>query len=436
MADEAKSEQPDDREPTPERQAELRAAYEANAKAGRAPYASVHVRSRGELQWIAQERHWRAYPSAIEEDANQSTSMRSRIDGAGLRGVYLANVNLSGASLMVCDFSNANLLHTNLSGADLFGTNLSGATLDGANLHGAKLMSTDLRSTQLVNADLTNAGFFLASLSGANLIGANLVGASLVRARLDGDTDLTDAHMDAHTSLADVKWGSVSLSRVRWADANTLGDEDAARQPNYPNGRQKDNATRLADYQNAVVAYRQVSTVLRSLGLNEHADRYAYRAQLVQRQVLWRQAFLRQEGRRIGLLQRFRKLAAYLGSGLLDLIAGYGYQPLRSLATYIATIAFFAILYWSVTNDVSLTHGLFTQVIIWLGMTPPPPTSQHLQGYEAVVVSMTSFHGRGFFQPTQSPGDKVAILAAIEAAIGLLLEITFIATFTQRFFAR
>ena len=49
---------------------------------------------------------------------------------------------------------------------------------------------------------------------------------------------------------------------------------------------------------------------------------------------------------------------------------------------------------------------------------------------------MLSFRGRGFFQPTQSPGDKVTILAAIEAAIGLLLEITFIATFTQRFFAR
>jgi hypothetical protein len=49
---------------------------------------------------------------------------------------------------------------------------------------------------------------------------------------------------------------------------------------------------------------------------------------------------------------------------------------------------------------------------------------------------MTSFHGRDFFQPTQSPGGKVAILAAIEAALGLLLEIAFIATFTQRFFAR
>jgi hypothetical protein len=63
-----------------------------------------------------------------------------------------------------------------------------------------------------------------------------------------------------------------------------------------------------------------------------------------------------------------------------------------------------------------------------------PP--QHLQGYEAIALSMSSFHGRGFYWPTQSPGDKVAILGAIEATIGLFIEITFIATFTQRFFAR
>jgi hypothetical protein len=43
-------------------------------------------------------------------------------------------------------------------------------------------------------------------------------------------------------------------------------------------------------------------------------------------------------------------------------------------------------------------------------------------------------HGRGFFQPVQSLGDPVAILAAGEAVIGLLIEISFIATFTQRFF--
>jgi hypothetical protein len=50
---------------------------------------------------------------------------------------------------------------------------------------------------------------------------------------------------------------------------------------------------------------------------------------------------------------------------------------------------------------------------------------------------VTSFHGRGFF-----PGgglaldDPITILAAIEAILGLFIEITFIATFTQRFFAR
>jgi hypothetical protein len=35
-----------------------------------------------------------------------------------------------------------------------------------------------------------------------------------------------------------------------------------------------------------------------------------------------------------------------------------------------------------------------------------------------------------------SLGDTLAPLAAGEAIIGLLIEITFIATFTQRFFAR
>jgi hypothetical protein len=47
---------------------------------------------------------------------------------------------------------------------------------------------------------------------------------------------------------------------------------------------------------------------------------------------------------------------------------------------------------------------------------------------------MLDLHGRGFFQPVQSLGNPVAILAAAEAIIGLLIEISFIATFTQRFF--
>jgi hypothetical protein len=59
---------------------------------------------------------------------------------------------------------------------------------------------------------------------------------------------------------------------------------------------------------------------------------------------------------------------------------------------------------------------------------------QPVNWYEALVLSVSAFHGRGFFQPLQNPGDPVAILAAAEAVIGLLIEISFIATFTQRFF--
>jgi len=54
--------------------------------------------------------------------------------------------------------------------------------------------------------------------------------------------------------------------------------------------------------------------------------------------------------------------------------------------------------------------------------------------YESFVVSLTAFHGRGFFATTFQPGDPQAGFAALEAVIGLLIEISFIATFTQRFF--
>jgi hypothetical protein len=66
-----------------------------------------------------------------------------------------------------------------------------------------------------------------------------------------------------------------------------------------------------------------------------------------------------------------------------------------------------------------------------------PFTGVHFEPLGALIFSVTSFHGRGF-----SPGEAVSltntvtVLAAGEALISLLIEITFTATFTQRFFAR
>jgi hypothetical protein len=50
------------------------------------------------------------------------------------------------------------------------------------------------------------------------------------------------------------------------------------------------------------------------------------------------------------------------------------------------------------------------------------------------VFSMTSFHGRGFFPGGIGLDDPLTVLAALEAFVGLLIEVTFIATLTQRLF--
>jgi hypothetical protein len=141
--------------------------------------------------------------------------------------------------------------------------------------------------------------------------------------------------------------------------------------------------------------------------LNEDADRFAYQAQVLQREVL----------------RRHGRLGAWIGSWLLDRVAGHGYKPGRTLVAYLVTVLGFAALLLLAGNGL-LTFGL------------PPSQYTSLPWYEALILSVSSFHGRGFFQPLNSPGDPVAILAAIEAIFGLFIEVSFIATFTQRFFAR
>lgn len=60
----------------------------------------------------------------------------------------------------------------------------------------------------------------------------------------------------------------------------------------------------------------------------------------------------------------------------------------------------------------------------------------HLSWDEALVLSLSSFHGRGFFTQTLTLGDPYARLAVAEAVLGLFVEVSLIATFTQRFFGK
>jgi hypothetical protein len=107
----------------------------------------------------------------------------------------------------------------------------------------------------------------------------------------------------------------------------------------------------------------------------------------------------------------------------LDLIAGHGYKPAHSLYTYLGVLFGFAFLFFLAGNG-------------WLTFGLGASQYQNLPWYEALILSVSSFHGRGFFQPLQTLGDPVAIIASVEAVFGLFIEVAFIATFTQRFFAR
>lgn len=334
---------------------------------------------------------------AILEDANLRSA---HLEGANLREAHLERAFLEKSNLADASLGFAHLERTNLRKANLKGASLQYTHIEGANLSQAYLSMTCLEYAHLEGANLSGV-----HLEGANLRCAHLQGSNLSDAILDSATNLKDIILTDNkfgsTSLAGVHWGDADLSVIDWAQMKVLGDELQAHQMKIGQGVTKYTSTRLEEYRTAMRANRLLATVLRNQGLNEEADYFAYRAQMLQREV-WR---------------RDRKFVKYIGSWFLYLIAGYGYRPLRSLIIYVCVVMGFAVGYYE------LTHNFQAQ---------PYP----LTWYEALILSVSSFHGRGFFQPLQSLGDPVAILASIEAVIGLFIEISFIATFTQRYFGR
>ncbi len=302
----------------------------------------------------------------------------------------------------------------------------------------ATLRRVHMEEVNLFRASLKNTYLRQAHLEQANLRGTQLEGAYLFEAHLEG-ADLRNAFFDSATNLeritlgekkfgfaqlADVHWGDVNLSVVNWASMKRLGDEHRARQREIVRGTRTvgEKAKRLEDYSAAVRANRQLANTMRAQGMNEEAVRYAYRAQTLQRKVLWRQVLWGRveslppdmvPGRLQLAVQelwlRARKFGGYIFSWFLDILAGYGYKPGRSVLIYLLMILGFATCY----------H--------FIG---------HLSPSEALIFSVTSFHGRGFLPGPFALGSPVTGLAALEAVIGLFIEISFIATFTQRFFGR
>lgn len=423
------------------------------------PFRGIRL-SRADVEWLlATHDNGRGPVDWDSEKLPDTFFMRKGLDlrGADLRGAYLNNlplacllggdlmeygpktdiqheieaIHLEGASLVFTHLEGAILSHSHLEGANLYGAYLERALLTGTHLEEAMMDTVQLKQAKLwqahlekvrtkasfERAQLSNARLDAANLGGANLRNANLYqthlegadltlahleGAHLSKAFFDGETSLDKVHMsddkDGAFYLADIHWSDVNVEVVDWQTVSVLGDEPVAEKRRLFHRRAKPKTTPVRNYPKAMRAYRQVAIVLRNQGLTEDAVRFAYRAQLMQRIILRGQ----------------RKHGQYLFSLFLDLLAGYGYKPWRSFVAYLLVIAAFATTYFII------------------GQTAGPVLSP----LGSVVFSMTSFHGRGFFPGGIGLDDPLTAVAAFEAFVGLLIEVTFIATLTQRLFGK
>jgi hypothetical protein len=293
-----------------------------------------------------------------------------------------------------------------VTGSHIEQADLTAASLSGVLVTGSHIEQADLTAANLSGAAIGGCHFEQANLSGANLSGAllsgDLRGATLTRARMDPTTVFGNygeaAQLDAQTRVLDVSWNGAILALVDWDHLPRLGDEERVKGAS-------NRTERVTAYRDVARAYRGLAKALQAQGLSSPSLRYRAREQYLERKAL---------------LNDF-KLGQWLLSSSLNVVSGYGDRPGRALGVYLAVVGAFTGAYWALTNQV---FGFITS------------NSAHLAWYEALVLSISSFHGRGFFPSIPNLGDPIALVAAAEAIIGLFIELVFIATFTQRFFAR
>ncbi len=303
-----------------------------------------------------------------------------------MEGAILSEAHLEGAELYMAHFEKADLYMAHLEGSSLRKAHFEGASLRKAHLGGKSHAASKQEhgSKTLLGTPIT------------------LPAADMRASFLDNSTDLRNTSFGDQqhgiVRVADTHWAGTNLAIFDWSHIKMLGDETRARRTLDESGQKKSMSIHIAEYHEAVRANRQLAVALQGQGLNEEAAQFAYRAQRLQREVL----FLQKEP------------AAFAFSVFLDLLAGYGYKPIRSFIAYLLVILGFSITYFIVGNIVKSS----------------------LSPLESLIFSLTSFHGRGFFISSIKLGDPLSVVSALEAVVGLIIEISFIATFTQRFFGK
>jgi len=368
------------------RKAELQALQEAwgadhDERSG--PFAGVRL-SGADVFWLAV----RAVAGPKGDPGRAEERLRrAREDERARAGLKLSSLLLRRADLRQAHLEDAVLPR---------------ARLDGANLRDAHLQRAHLRVASLAGASLVNAHVQRADLSGANLRGADLRGAAFDKAtrlngaRLDGAT--IDQGFIENATIGAVEWGQVAaLGGERLADrrhkytASPAGGRDQR-------GRRKRAAERTFEYRAAARAYRALSIALRAQALNASAARFRYRALVMARKAQFHEAAAVLASRR--LLSAPRAFARWLLSYLLGAVTGYGEYLGRLVATYLLVIGVFTATLFAVAG-LSFTWE---------------------NARDALVFSLTAFHGRGSPPPGLAPSDALSALTGVEGVVGLVIE--------------
>ncbi len=398
-----------------ERQAELQNILDAwnapDADHGkrRGPFDGIQL-SGADVAWLAEQSGRDENGGVPNLHLEGAILTRAHLEDADLGAAHLGGADLrfahlGGADLRFAHLGGADLRFAHLGGADLRFAHLGGAFLRAAYLGSATLYAAHLEGAHLEGARLEGADLYQAHLEGADLGAAHLRGAFLREASFDKASRLNDAVLTG-ASFDQVIFDNTNLTVVDWSLVTALGDEHTARARKDSDGKRKTRDRRLSDYKAAVRANRVLSVNLQGQGLAEDGDRFAYRAQVLQRQVLRYQ----------------RKLGGYLFSWLLAGLAGYGYRLRRIFVVYGFAVLLFAVGYFLAGGVTGLTQ---TQAHL----------SLQQQMLDALQVSLNAIHGRVFF--TQLGLDTLqSWLATLESIVGIVIEGVFVAMLIQRFFAR
>ena len=370
-----------------------RLSLQPDVERGQYPFKGMRL-SRADVEWLLAGHENGRGPVDWADPDQQSR------DGLDLRGADLSGVDLARLPLAR---SRGGLTPDEY--VPIVGNQLWNSSQAAINLRGANLFKSHLEGSTLTWAHLEDASFDLAYLQKADLSDAHMAGTSLRRAQLSG-ANLRFCTFDERSNLnyaviasttegcvrvGDTSWGGANLALIDWAAIGALGDEEAAYAAKCDAAKTPDEC--LTAYRTAVRANRQLAVALLAQGVSEESARFAYRANRLDRNVLWRR----------------RRYGRYTFNLTLDVLAGFGYRPVRTLIIYLVTITAFALIYVAMT-----------------GASIP----------EAFTFSVTSFHGRGIIPTRTSVSASSAQLSMIEGVIGLVVEAAFIATFVQRFLGR